>query len=373
MSNDTLLHEALSRCLGKRLTFAAFRAPGMPITIWAQREPGVETVDGRLLWELNDVFLVAPFELDPAHIAMIRSDVDLSFGEFGSDISALFECRGDERPPMPVEGEGTGQKAYTDAVVAAKAGIAAGRMTKVVLSRTRVARMPEADLIPLFLRACLERPRAFVALVRTPGSGLWLGASPERLILAQEDHVRVDALAGTMPAGAVPDSADAWGAKERDEQRIVTEAVMAALRSVGAVHVMARDPETLLAGEVAHLRTRVEADLGAVPLSDLVLALHPTPAVCGAPREAAREFIRNTEEHDRGLYTGFWGPWSADGRTELYVNIRCLRHGVDHALIYAGAGITAGSDPRLEWEETEQKTRIWARPVADVDGTGSQA
>ena len=101
MSNDTLLREALARCLDKRLTFAAFRRPGAPVTIWAQREPGLETVDGSLLWELNDVFLAAPFALDTGRIPMIRSDVDLSFGEFGSDISPHRSPRRQERHRRP--------------------------------------------------------------------------------------------------------------------------------------------------------------------------------------------------------------------------------------------------------------------------------
>lgn len=359
MSNDTLLREALARCLDKRLTFAAFRRPGAPVTIWAQREPGLETVDGSLLWELNDVFLAAPFALDTGRIPMIRSDVDLSFGEFGSDISTLFECRGDERTAQVPEAAGTAQKTFTDAVMAAKADIAAGRFAKVVLSRTLTVPLPEAELIPLFLRACRERPRAFVALVRTPEHGLWLGASPERLILCEEDHLRVDALAGTLAAASAPVDPAAWGAKEHDEQRFVTEAVAAVLKDTGAINVSSHGPEVMAAGEVAHLRTRVEADLGEHPLSDLVLALHPTPAVCGTPREAARAFIGKNEEHDRGLYTGFWGPWCPDGRTELYVNIRCFRHGGGRATVFAGAGITGGSDPLLEWAETEQKASIW--------------
>ena len=132
----------------------------------------------------------------------------------------------------------------------------------------------------------------------------------------------------------------------------------------GARNVVSFPPETIGAGEVVHLRSRIEADLGDGALSDVVLALHPTPAVCGTPREAAREFIRDHEAHDRGCYAGFWGPWYPDGRTELYVNIRCLRHAGDRGVIFTGAGITSGSDPQKEWEETEQKAQTWLRPIS---------
>jgi isochorismate synthase len=46
------------------------------------------------------------------------------------------------------------------------------------------------------------------------------------------------------------------------------------------------------------------------------------------------------------------------------VNIRCLRSAGNRAVLYVGAGITAGSDPRQEWIETEQKAQTWLKPIA---------
>ena len=367
MNNDPSLRDALTRCLKKGLTFAAFRRPGMPVTIWAQRDPGMETVDGSLLLEVNDVFLVAPFLLDPERIAMIRSDIDLSFGDLGSDISALFECAG-TGPGIGSLTLATRHEDYLESVSLAKQVIANGGLQKVVLSRTTRTALEQEALVPLFLGALEERPFAFVALMNTPLHGTWMGASPERLVLEEEDHVRVDALAGTMATDHAPSDPAEWGEKERAEQQIVTTSVMETFARTKAVNVVVHAAEVTEAGEVAHLRTRVEADLGESTLSEVVLALHPTPAVCGTPTNAARDFIRKHEAHDRGLYTGFWGPWYPDGRTELYVNIRCLHHVSGEAVLYTGAGITAGSDPQREWEETERKARTWLAPIAAIKG-----
>jgi isochorismate synthase len=41
--------------------------------------------------------------------------------------------------------------------------------------------------------------------------------------------------------------------------------------------------------------------------------------------------------------------------TQLFVNLRCMQWTAQNFVFYAGAGITAGSDPELEWEETNQK------------------
>lgn len=362
MINDPALREALTRCLSKGLTFAAFRRPGAPISLWVQRQPEVETVDGSLLWELNDVFLVAPFMLDPERIAMIRSDVDLSFGERGSDISAVFECIGAPLPKAAAVVD-VDRETFTGSIGQARSHISGRALDKVVLSRTRTVPLDRAELSGLFLQACRERSHAFVALVHTPDHGTWLGATPERLLFAEEDHVRVDAIAGTMASDHAPSDPTAWGNKERAEQRFVVDSVLATFEQCGLSDVVAYPPETIGAGEVVHLRSRIEADLGGATLSDVVLALHPTPAVCGTPRDAALNSIRASEAHDRRLYTGFWGPWCPDGRTDLYVNIRCLLHTGENAVIFTGAGITEGSDPHKEWEETEQKAQTWLRPI----------
>jgi len=363
MNKNPHLHEALTRCVRKRLTFAAFRRPGMPVTIWAQRDPLVETVDGALLWEVNDVFLVAPFDLDPSRITMIRSDVELSFGDFGSDQSALFECVG-SGPSITKRVETTATNDFIQQVEQARAAIAGGTLQKVVLSSTKRVPLQEEDLIALFMGALSERPFAFITLMHTPEHGFWLGASPERLVLEEEDHVRVDALAGTMATDHAPTDPLAWGGKERAEQELVSRSVLEVFSRSDVRNVVAHPPEVAEAGEVAHLRTRIEGDLGSNTLSDLLLALHPTPAVCGTPTAAARAFIKTHEVHERGLYAGFWGPWTPDGRTELYVNIRCLHQHGEEAVLYTGAGITAGSDAQREWDETERKARTWLGPIA---------
>lgn len=94
--------------------------------------------------------------------------------------------------------------------------------------------------------------------------------------------MRVDALAGTMASDNAPADPASWGSKERNERRLVIEdGVLAETFTArsGAQNVVAFPPETIGAGEVVHLRSRIEADLGEGTLSDVVLALHPTPAI----------------------------------------------------------------------------------------------
>jgi isochorismate synthase len=274
----------------------------------------------------------------------------------------LYECQGLLKADTPLP-ESTSKEVYLRGVDAAKALFAKGDLQKAVLSRCTRVPLDQGRMAELFMGACAERPHAFVALINTPEHGTWLGASPERLIWAEEDHVRVDALAGTMASDSAPHDAAAWGQKERNEQQLVVQSVLDTFERTRLGNIVVHPPETVDAGEVVHLRTRLEADLGESTLGDVVLALHPTPAVCGTPPAGALAFIERHEGHDRGLYTGFWGPWNPDGCTELYVNIRCLRQAGNEAVLYMGAGITAGSEPQREWDETEQKARTWLRPI----------
>ncbi|MDD5087867.1 MAG: chorismate-binding protein, partial [bacterium] len=88
----------------------------------------------------------------------------------------------------------------------------------------------------------------------------------------------------------------------------------------------------------------------------------PTPAVCGAPRETARELIAALEGAARGLYAGAIGWVSAD-EAELAVTIRSALVAGNRATVFAGAGIVAGSDPDQEWNETELKMQPLLRAL----------
>ncbi|MCC6839466.1 MAG: chorismate-binding protein [Flavobacteriales bacterium] len=358
MSSESALHNALAKCLEKKLTFAAFRIPGKPVQLWAQRNPGLETVDGTLLLGLNQVFLVAPFAVPGGVVPFIRADVELTFAEIDPDIARLDECEGTGTEVL-LATEATAKADFIAAVETARRACQAKELNKVVLSRVLEAPLETERLPALFIQAAEAHQQAFVAMAFTPEHGLWLGASPERLVHEELDHVRVDALAATRPSDAVPERLSGWGGKELDEQEQVMTHVHATFARMDLRHITVRGPEVLKAGPVAHLHTVLEADLGDCLLGELVLALHPTPAVCGAPTGAARAFINQHERHQRALYTGFWGPWNADGPTELFVNLRCLHAVPGKMQLYVGAGITAGSDTELEWAETERKARTW--------------
>ncbi len=82
--------------------------------------------------------------------------------------------------------------------------------------------------------------------------------------------------------------------------------------------------------------------------------LQPTAAVAGLPREAARRFIAEHEPFEREWYAGSAGYLSME-QSEFCVSLRSARLKDETIRIYAGAGLVAGSQAALEWQEIENK------------------
>ena len=117
-------------------------------------------------------------------------------------------------------------------------------------------------------------------------------------------------------------------------------------------------PRLLRLGNVQHLWTPVTARARAgQSVLDLVTRLHPTPAVCGAPRAAALRLIRELEGLDRGWYAGPVGWVDARGEGEFVVGLRSALLRGGEATLYAGCGIVGESDPEEEYRESELKLR----------------
>jgi menaquinone-specific isochorismate synthase len=234
--------------------------------------------------------------------------------------------------------------------------IAAGTVEKVVLARAvTVDADAPFDRAAILRRLRTNEPGCFVF-----ASGSLLGASPELLVRRHGRAVMARPMAGTVPATDAAALAELAGSpKLAHEHRLVIEAMAQTLaRGCGRVPAVS-GPRPVPIGELAHLVTdlRVDLDDERDPPSALALArlLHPTPAVGGTPTAAAVRLIADLEPVARGAYAGAVGWVDGRGDGELAVALRSAQVAGSHALLHAGAGIVTGSDPDLEWAETEVK------------------
>ena len=254
--------------------------------------------------------------------------------------------------------------AYEHAVRTAVERIRQDELEKVVLARTlRVAAGRELDPIQLVRRLRAVEPTGHVFAVDLGEERTLVGASPELLVSRFGREIRANPLAGSAPRFGNPDddraSAAALGssAKDRQEHAIVVEEVFHVLHPLCEELHYDREPKLLATANVWHLSTRFRGRLSDPSTSalDLVAALHPTPAVCGAPRAAALHTIRELEPIPRGNYAGAIGWMDAAGDGVWAIALRCAELQGATARLFAGAGIVADSDPASELEETERK------------------
>lgn len=232
-------------------------------------------------------------------------------------------------------------------------------MPKLVLSRQRVEQLPPScSLAQTFERACKHYPNGFVYLFNTPQTGLWMGSTPEYILAGKKENWYTVALAGTQAfqLGISP----VWDAKNRREQDLVVQYVAEQLHQFGA-HPRIVGPSTIEAGPVVHLVSQFYFKLKEQNrLGDLLQLLHPTPAVCGLPKQEAYAFILNHENHSRKYYSGFIGELSPSTETKLFVNLRCMHIQQKSYTLYAGGGLLASSQLESEWQETENKMQTMA-------------
>ena len=251
---------------------------------------------------------------------------------------------------------------HMDLVEKGVTAIQEAQFEKVVLSRKQEVDLGQIDIVNTYTKLLQAYPNAFVYVWFHPEIGLWFGATPETLVQLQENEFTTMSLAGTQPYSETV--ATTWSQKEIDEQAFVTKYITDKLSNFSKT-VEVSKTTTVKAGSLAHLRTDIRGILDTSKenaLFSLVAALHPTPAVCGLPKEAAVAFIEKNEQYDRGYYTGFLGELRAGeagvNEAHLFVNLRCMELQNSKAYIYVGGGITKDSDPYKEWLETVAKSAI---------------
>ncbi|DBA90081.1 TPA: hypothetical protein ACH3X1_003400 [Trebouxia sp. C0004] len=283
-------------------------------------------------------------------------------------------------------------------------------LTKVVLARRSDVKF-SGKLDPLaLLHALQERdPRSYQIYLQLPDGMCFLGSTPEQLYARSGSHVASEAVAATRPRGPAGDvEKDFWYAldllrcpKDHVEFTLVRDFVRDSLLEVCSQVKLDTEKSVLKQAAVQHLYGRLSGTLkSSADDAQLLAALHPTPAVCGRPRGAAKDLLASQEIFDRGFYSGPFG-WLSGCAAEFVVAIRSALIHADpqmpwgslqtrhresskangngsnngsnsgsvkgngsataaamHTIsLYAGVGIVKGSIPEAEWQELELKAR----------------
>ncbi|QWT85933.1 chorismate-binding protein [Chryseobacterium sp. PCH239] len=223
-------------------------------------------------------------------------------------------------------------------------------LPKLVYSRRKIfTNFHTVNYTESFKNLCKSYPNAFRYLFND-GKNAWMGAFSEVLGKFNKTTYEFEtmALAGTLPVS------EEWSEKEIEEQKPVTNYIQNILANYSD-NIDQSETYDHISGNIKHLRTDFKTSIQPEDLDKIIQDLHPTPAVCGIPKDFCNENIRKYEKFPREFYAGYIKV-ETDESILYFVNLRCARLYKDSIHVFVGGGITAQSDPEKEWRETELKS-----------------
>ncbi len=260
--------------------------------------------------------------------------------------------------------------AFKKIVLKAKQYIKAGDIFQVVLSQAFKTPL-KAQPFDVYRALRSVNPSPYMFYINGGGFQL-VGSSPEVHVRYEDGKASLRPIAGTRHRGA-DEAADRRLEKEllADKKECAEHLMLVDLgrNDLGrvceykSVHV----PEFMTIerySHVMHIVSLVEGTLGKGKNAfDLLRATFPAGTVSGAPKVRAMEIIDELENQKRGFYAGVVGYFSFSGNLDSCIAIRTLLIKDGAALVQAGAGIVADSDPDKEYNETVNKAKALMKAI----------
>jgi anthranilate synthase component I len=245
---------------------------------------------------------------------------------------------------------------YMRGVERCKEHIRQGDAFQIVLSQ-RAEKRTDVGAVELYRALRRVNPSPYLFLLELDGIAL-VGSSPETLVKREEQRASVNPIAGSTSPGAGDAERLLASAKDRAEHIMLVDLGRNDLSRVcvpGTVKVE-RFLEAERFSHVTHLVSEVAGELKpGVSSFDLLRATFPAGTVSGAPKVRAMQIISELEGYRRGPYAGAVLYSLPGGPLDACIAIRTVVLHEGRALLQAGAGIVAESDPRAEHEECLRK------------------
>ncbi len=262
---------------------------------------------------------------------------------------------------------------YEDAVRKAKKHIIDGDIFQVVLSR-RYEVTTEQTPLELYTALRSVNPSPYMYLFEFNGTSI-IGASPETLLSVHNRKVIINPIAGTCPRGKTPQEDEEFAKemlaseKERAEHVMLVDLGRNDVRMVSKGGTVKVDDfmSVLKYSHVQHIESTVSGLLREeCDQFDATRAIFPAGTLSGAPKIRAMEIIHELEKDARGIYGGGVGYYSWNGDADFAIVIRTIIKNGRKAIVQAGAGIVADSDPEYEYNETERKMAAMIKAIGGV-------
>ena len=248
------------------------------------------------------------------------------------------------------------REAYERGVRRCKEHIRRGDAFQIVLSQ-RAERRTDVSALSLYRSLRRVNPSPYLFLLELDGLSL-VGSSPETLVKCEGARASVNPIAGSTQPGEGDAERLLASEKDRAEHVMLVDLGRNDLSRVcvpGTVKVE-RFLEAERFSHITHLVSEVAGELRAdVTPFDLLRACFPAGTVSGAPKVRAMQIISELEGYRRGPYAGAVLYALPGGPLDACIAIRTVVLHDGRALLQAGAGIVADSDPAAEHEECLRK------------------
>lgn len=191
-----------------------------------------------------------------------------------------------------------------------------------------------------------------------------LSASPELFLRIRGSHITTRPIKGTRPRSRDPMRDEQLAFELLTDPKELAELVMITdleRNDLGQICEYGSVAVTQLVqlerfAQVFHLVSTVEGMLRpGIDTLDAVRACIPGGSISGAPKRRACEIIRELEPCQRGIYTGLIGYFDDNGDATFSLAIRTMVLEGENLHFSTGSGITSGSVPAREYEETLHK------------------
>ncbi|MFA6238540.1 MAG: isochorismate synthase [Bacteriovorax sp.] len=275
-------------------------------------------------------------------------------------------------PPWQSYEEHPEHDQWAEMIKAADQQFLNGELQKIVLSRKKIFGY-ECPVEPMaFFKAAMAQnnfAQSSYAIFNQINFGeTFISLTPEKFFTIKDQSFESISLAASAPRGvteqedAVYEESLNTSEKLVREHNIVTEEIVKKIKTI-STELIVSPLQTMKLPYIQHRSVPIAAKLNpGITALDLVVLLHPTPAVGGIPWDKARNKILELEPGPRKYYAAPIGVIS-EHYSEMAVGIRAALIEAAKITLYGGAGIVSGSTAEEEWLETGIKMNPYLKVV----------
>ena len=240
-----------------------------------------------------------------------------------------------------------------------------GCIEKLVLGSKLIFQLKnKLNIIQILNKLRLSQANACRYLWKRNKENIIFGASPEKLFSLKEKVLQLEAIAGTEKIGFDMDTF-LRSDKNLREHNFVINYLIENLKFLNIRNYKKGEIKVKKFGNIAHLCTLISAEVNKICPFVLLEKLHPSPAVCGFPKEKALDYLDSLENFDRGNYASPFGWVDVEGNADFRVALRGARILNGEIEFIAGSGLVKGSICEKEIDEIKLKLASLANLIFD--------